>query len=552
MTVGEGESAIERARGAFARCAWIDAYAAFSLAEREGPLDLEDLERMAWSAGLAGRDDEFLKLLERLHDAHLEQRAPMRAARAAFWLGQRHVWRGEAGRGGAWLARVQRLVEQEGGPCAEEGFLLLPAVNRHLGAGDYEAALAAAKRAAEIGERYGELELIALAGHLQGRALLHLGRIDEGLSRLDETMLAAASGKLLPVVTGILYCGVMGAFNLVYAYDRGREWTATLAAYAESQPQLVAFASTCLVHRAELMQFGGEWAEAIAEADRATQRGTNAPDGAAGSALYQRAEILRMRGAFTEAEAAYRAANQLGCDPQPGLALLRLAQGRSDVAASAVQRALSANSTPLARARFLPACVEILIAAGDCDAASLACAELERIAASHGTEVLSAMAAHARGALRLREGDARGALEPLRRALAGWQRAGAPYLAARLRLTIAAACRALGDEDGAQLEIDAARGVFERLGAAPDLQACDALAGGDAGASSSPPAARGLSGRELQVLRLVAAGKTNRAIARELHLSEKTVDRHVSNILTKLDVPSRAAATAYAYEHRLI
>ena len=194
MTAWEAESAVERAREAYAKCAWMDAYAAFSIADREGPLELEDLERLAWSAALSGHDDEFLKLLERLHQAHLDRSEPLPAARVAFWLGHRHVFRGDAGRAGAWLARSQRLVEQEGSQCAERGFLLLPLAHRHLGAGDYEAALAEASRAAEIGERFGEPELIAIAGQLQGRALLQHRRIEEGLSRLDEAMLAAATG----------------------------------------------------------------------------------------------------------------------------------------------------------------------------------------------------------------------------------------------------------------------------------------------------------------------------------------------------------------------
>jgi DNA-binding CsgD family transcriptional regulator len=199
------------------------------------------------------------------------------------------------------------------------------------------------------------------------------------------------------------------------------------------------------------------------------------------------------------------------------------------------------------RIRLLPATVEIMLAAGKLDEAREACCELEEIGESFDAPVLGAMAAHARGAVALAESEPQAALAPLRRAFEVWHEAGAPFIAARLRVLIGLACRALGDEDGARLELDAARSVFEGLGARPELQRIASLREG------APLKRRdGLTPRELQVLRLVAAGKTNKAIADELCLSEKTIDRHVSNILVKLAVPSRTAATAYAYEHKLV
>jgi ATP/maltotriose-dependent transcriptional regulator MalT len=274
---------------------------------------------------------------------------------------------------------------------------------------------------------------------------------------------------------------------------------------------------------------------------------------AAGRAHYQQAEIHRLRGEFKLAAAAYHEASRAGFEPLPGLALLRLAEGDRDAAAGASRRALAATVDRLARTRFLPAHVEIMLAVGDLDEARSASRELEETAASVNGEVLEAIAAHACSAVRLAAGDPQAALEPARRAFCIWQRLGAPYLAARLRVLAARACAALGDSEGARLELQFANEAFERLGAIPDAALVKALVDrANAGsAQSSAGAASGLTGRELQVLRLVATGRTNKAIARELSLSEKTIDRHVGNIFAKLKVASRAAATAFAYEHRL-
>jgi ATP/maltotriose-dependent transcriptional regulator MalT len=289
------------------------------------------------------------------------------------------------------------------------------------------------------------------------------------------------------------------------------------------------------------------------EARRAAERCVRPPEReAAGRAHYQEAEVHRLRGEFDEAEAAYRSASRFGVEPQPGLALLRLAQGDRDAAVSAIRRMIAATGDPLPRTRFLPAYVEIMLAAGDLDEARSASRELDDTAARFDTSVLRAIVGHARGAVELAAGNASAALDPARRAFQIWQQLGAPYLAARLRVLLAQACVALGDVEGARLELESAREVFEQLGARPDLVAVEAIEAGLTRDQARSTPQYGLTERELQVLRLVASGKTNKSIARELALSEKTVDRHVSNIFMKLDVPSRAAATAFAYEHRLI
>lgn len=537
---------IERGRDAYRRQAWGEAHRCFAAADGKAPLAGPDLELYALSAALTGRDDDHIALMDRLYRVYIDAGEPIRAARWAFWLGYRLASMREMGRSGGWLARAERLVEKT--DCVEKGYLMLPAIHRLVAAGDADGALAAAAEAAAYGDRFGDPDLSAFARCFEGRVLLRQGQVARGLALLDEAMVAATGGGLGPVLTGLIYCTAIACCSQLYVMDRAREWTAALAGWCAAQPDLVPFSGTCLVHRAELMQLGGSWPEAIDEARRVSERVLRAVDWQANAdAHYQQAEVHRLRGDFAAAERGYRSASELGREAQPGLALLGLAQGRAADAISAIRGALTASTDRLQRARLLPAVVEIALAAGDVAEARRASSELAEIAADFGTEVLGAMAAHAQGAVELAEGRPDAALEPLRRAFRVWHAVGAPYIGARLRVLIARACRALGDQDTATLELDCARRVFEQLGAAPDLAALDAPA---PAAGRDTPA--GLSPRELEVLRLVAAGMTNKAIAKQLFLSEKTVDRHVSNIFTKTNVASRAAATAFAYQNGLV
>ena len=544
----ESPRPLERARDACAQHAWARAVDAFAEADRGEPLSGADLDLWATCALLVGRDEEGLHALERAHHAHLEAGATLPAARSAFWMAFRLISAGERGRGGGWLSRARRLVDECGEDCVERGYLLLPEARQRLAAGDGEAARALAADAERIGERFHEPDLVAIARSMRGHAFLRDARFEEGLRLFDEAMVSAAAGELTPVTTGFTYCSVIFGCQLVYALDRAREWTDALKAWCDAQPGGVGFSGHCQLHRSEILQLEGEWVEAAAEARRASERliaGLNESEAA--PAFYQQAELHRLRGEFEAAEAAYRDASRWGWDPQPGLALLRLAQGRTADASAAMRRALAGATDRIVRTRLLPAHVEIALAAGDLEEGRRSAVELEEIARAFGADVLDAMSAHAAGAVALAGGDAEAALPSLRKSFETWQRLGAPYLAARVRVAIARACRALRDDDGCRMELEAARGVFTDLGAAPDLQRLDALA-----EPSPATPSHGLTARELQVLRLVAAGKTNRSIAAELFLSEKTVDRHVSNIFDKLEVSSRAAATAFAYENRLI
>jgi DNA-binding NarL/FixJ family response regulator len=452
------------------------------------------------------------------------------------------AYRGAVGPAGGWLSRAQRLLEQEPGESAEHGYLMLPQVFRHEATGDYEAGAAAAADAAAVGSRCGDRELVALALHAQGHMLVRLGRVDEGFALLDEAMVTVTSGEAWPFVIGIVYCGVILACEEVFDLGRAREWTQELKRWTDGQRDLVAFTGRCHVHRAQILQLGGAWPAALEEARAAGKRLRESNVSAAGLAHYRQGEVLRLLGEFDAAEEAYREASRLGWEPQPGLAQLRLAQGRGSAALASIRRAEGELHEPLKRAALLPAHVEIALAEGELDEARTAGAELEQLATSFESAMLAAMAAHARGSLALAEGDARAAVVALRDAQRRWLELDAPYEVARARALVAKACGALGDEEAAALDLDAAVETFRRLGAAPDLARLAPSSGGPAG----------LSTRELEVLRLVAKGKSNREIASELVLSEHTVARHLQNIYRKLRLSSRAAATAYAFEHDLV
>jgi DNA-binding CsgD family transcriptional regulator len=536
-----------KARELFAARAWLDAHDAFNEADARAPLALDDLWRLSWAGSLSGREAASFVVLERIYQAELE-RDVRGAARAAFWLGFRLVHL-EPSRGQGWLARAERCLERAAEDCVERGYLMLPQVRQHFGAGRYAEAMQAAKAAAELGERFGERDLAVFARNLQGRILIRQGSLDAGLKLLDEAMLAVTAGELSPVLTGLVYCSAIDSCQSVYALERMREWTESLRGWCDAQPQLSLFAGSCLVSRAEIMEVAGEWSGALEEARRAGKLLLESMGPrAVGEAIYREAEILRLRGELDAAEARYGEASESGRDPQPGLALLRRAQGRAEVGAQALRRAVAASTQPLQRVRLLPALVELLLATGAVDEARTAAGELAEITALFDTPVLRAISAQARGAVQLQSGDAAAAFRSLRDAFGLLQELGAPYLTAQTRVLLACACQALGDDDTAGLEIAAARGAFAKLGALTDVQAIDALLA----RAAAPPGVFGLSARELEVLRLVASGKTNKLIAAELCLSEKTVDRHVSNIFDKLDVPSRAAATAFAYENKLI
>jgi DNA-binding CsgD family transcriptional regulator/tetratricopeptide (TPR) repeat protein len=535
-------------RRSFRQQAWPEVFAQLSAADRQSALEPDDLGRLAVAAYLLGRDADSADAWHRAFRLLEGRGAVRRAARCGFWLAFQLITAGQMARARGWATRTRRLLESCEPDCAEHGLLLLPEALEAINAGNVQSAHQLFAAAAEIGTRHGDRDLMTLGRLGQGQALIATGKPAAGLALLDELMAGVAAGEVSPQVTGVAYCAVIGACYDLFDLRRAREWTAALSGWCDAQSDLVPYRGQCLVHRSQIMQLHGAWRDALLEARRACER-LGQPPGqpALGIALYQKGELHRLSGAFRLAEQSYREANHHGHEPQPGLALLRLAQGRTGAALAGIRRAVDETRDPLSRIQRLPAYVEIAVAAGEIPAARAAADELSGIADAMDVTALRAAADAASGAVMLASGEARAAIGVLRQAWRAWQELEIPYEGARARVLIGLACRALGDQDGAEMELDAARWTFSGLGAASEQARVELISN-----SPVPDSACGLTARELEVLRLVAAGKTNRAVASALLLSEKTVARHVSNIFTKLDVGSRSAATAYAYQHGLI
>jgi DNA-binding CsgD family transcriptional regulator len=538
---------LEQGRESFAQRSWGVAYTRLAAADADTPLDLDDLERFGLAAYLAGHDEMSTRVWTRAHHEALLRDDPQRAAHNAVLIGSGLMFRGEVAPAIGWFARAGRVLEGCD-ECAEQAWLLTWSAFARMWGGDPSGAEPAFTESVRAGRRFGDLDLVAMARLGQGMCLVMRGHGPVGVGLLDEVMAGVTSGEVTPMYAGIAYCTVIAACLDLFDLRRAREWTAALTHWCDSQPELVPYRGNCLVHRCELMQMQGAWNDALQAAEQACAllSGPVKWD-TLGAAYYQLGELQRLRGEFTSAEENYRKADEAGRRPEPGLALLRLAQGRIDVAAAVMRRAVAETDDPSARSRMLPAYVEIMVAAGDVPSARAGADELARIARAADAPYLDAVAASAAGAVLLAEGDARSALRKLRVAASAWRELDAPHETARVRVLTGLACRALGDPETSAMELRGARTVFERLGAAPDIERLDAL-------TTLPrrKAPGGLTAREVEVLRLVASGMTNRAIAKELSLSEKTVARHISNCFTKIRVSSRAAATAYAYEHALI
>ena len=534
-----GSAELERGRSAYAERRWDVCSEALLAADAVQPLDGDDLKLLGLSLFMTGDDEASGAVLERTHRLALAEERWPEAAETAFWTAFMLVNTGEPARGGAWLARCREIIEDHAvtGPMA--AFPDVMDARGLVQLGRPEDAMALAAGAAQVGRRAGNANLEVLGRLVVGWALLSQGRPEEALQCFDQVMLTVSAGEPYPTVTGLAYCAVISACMTVLDVPRAQEWTGRLSDWCDSQSGLEPYRGECLVHRSQLKAMRGDWAGALVEARTACDR---LHSGSLGNAWYQLAELYRLRGAYAEAEDAYRHANSHGYQPEPGLALMRLAHGRTDAAVTTLRR-LYAETGRLDRADILTAYAEAMVAAGDLEAAQQAADELAG-AGRPASHVRQARAAEAAGQVTLARGDAPGALAHLRTAWQLWHTLEMPYDAARVRVRIGDACRLLGDATSAALEYDAAREEFARLGALPDLRRLDA--------TTSNVAAGGLTPREVEVLRLVAAGGTNREIALDLVLSEKTVARHLSNIYTKLGIGSRAAATAYAYDHQLV
>ena len=535
---------LERGRAAIERREWRTAYDELTAADQEAALGLDDIERLAQAAYLIGVADVSLQV--RAHHVAVAADEPTRAARIAFWIGLGFMDRGDLAQASGWLARARRTLEGVP-PTVEHGYLLLPDALQALESGDLAAAGDAFESMADIARRFGDQDLLAMARLGLGQTLVRRSEIAQGLASLDEAMVAVTADEVSPMVVGIIYCSVIQTCHDLFDVRRAQEWTDALTRWCATQPDLVPYRGQCLLHRAELLQLDGAWADAELEAKRAHEwLSRPPPDPAAGSAVYQEAELHRLRGDHQRATDAFRRAGLLGHPQEPGSALSRLAQDDVTGALTAIRHALDPANDPITRPRLLDAFVEIALAAGDRAGAAAASVELSGIARSASVPMLDAIADRAEGAVHLADGQAADALPSLRRAFRQWQAVHAPYEAARTRVLLGLAYRSLDDHAAATMEFDAAREAFTDLGARPDLARLDRLT------SIAQPTEGGLTSRELEIVRLVATGRTNRAIATDLGISEKTVARHLSNIFAKLDVTTRSAATAYAYEHGLV
>ncbi|MET1019140.1 MAG: LuxR C-terminal-related transcriptional regulator [Microterricola sp.] len=537
---------LERGRTAFGAHRWSDAFDALAEADQEGSLPAHDLERLSTAALLTGKETVGIDAATRAHEEFLAHDEVVDAARSAAWIGMFLTTRGDVARGGGWLARAQRLVRESEVANPVAGLLLVPEGFGALEAGDVEGAGRAFEAAWELGLGFRDRDVLALSQLGQGQVKICLGQLGEGLALLDEAMVAVTAGEISPVASGIIYCAVIGSCRLAFDLRRAQEWTTALDHWCNDRPDMILFSGMCQVHRAQLYALHGAWSDAFEAARAAQDRAQRGDWNATFDALYEQGEVQRLRGEIDAAEESYRLAHQTGFEPEPGLALLRLAQGKPRQAQSLLRRAASL-ADPASRRSMLAALVEIELAAGDVAAARLIADELAVVTPSGAMPMLEAIASQCDGAVLIAEGDAAAALPQLRRAWMQWQQLDAPFEAARCRVLAASACRALGDEELAAMEFEAAQIVFMELGALSELAALDALSGAEHGAAASP-----LTVREIEVVRLVADGMTNRAIATALFLSEKTVARHLSNVFAKLGISSRAAATAYAYEQGLV
>jgi DNA-binding NarL/FixJ family response regulator len=525
------------ARTAYSERAWLRAYDAFAAAESEAPLDAEDYDRFAVTAHLLARMPDYFAIRERAYESLLERGEPLAAAESALWIGTQKIVQGDVGEGGGWIARAARIVAADGTDSKAAAFLNVASAFEAAGSGDLERAARISEECVQAARRHGSEQYAALSLHQQGLFLLAAGHTDEGLACLDEAMLGVASGVCSAMVEGIIYCGVIAGCWSIYELTRAQQWTAAMTQWVASQPDLGSFTGECKVRRAELKQLNGHWPEALDELGAVSFMERD--QWASGRAASVRGNLDRLLGRLDSAEEYFTLAAKHGEDPQPGLALLRLARGSVQAAAAMVRRSLAETHQPGKRIEVLAAATEILLAVGETEAAEITAAELRDMASVNRSPVVVALGQHAQASVCLARGAPAEALPLLRESLGTWVRTRAPYEEARTRVLLAAACRALGDRESADREVDTARAIFEDLGAMPDLARLtrsDEL----------------LTPRELEVLRLLATGATNKAIAEKLVLSERTVDRHVSNIFGKLDVSSRAAATAYAFERQLV
>jgi class 3 adenylate cyclase len=474
------ENPLEAGRAAAQRYAWRDAYELLTEARKTDHLSAQDLEDIAAAAWWTGRLDEAIEFREQAHTAYIKAGEPRRAALVALNLADDFGGKGSIAVAQGWFGRAERLLADEP-ESVEHGHLAIGRALNAMISGDIPGMIEQAEIALDVGKRFDDHELQAYSLVFRGRALVLRGDIAEGLALLDEATAVALAGELKPFATGMIYCMTITSAQGLCDYRRAGEWTAEANRWCDRQ-DITGFPGVCRVHRAEAMRLRGDWTEAERQAVAACEEAGGYNYFTAAAGFYEIGEIRRRRGDFAAAEEAYRRAKELGRDSQPGLALLRLAQGKVEAAATGLKRALAAGGDVSARARRLPAQVEIAIEAGDLRGARAAADELEQITDviqidGKTPPALAATARLARGQILIAEGGADDAVAVFEEAARLWAEVGAPYEEAQARLHLGLALRRSGDEAEARDELAVARSVFERLGAVLDFQRAAELLG---------------------------------------------------------------------------
>lgn len=542
VDVSDDADHLARARTLQAASAWREACDEFRAAGGLPALEVDDVERFAECAQIAGLSEDAIAALERSFQARAAGGQVRAALASAFWLWEAYHLNGEFAQANGWMARARELGPDDAGE--EPGWLLITMAYGRIAAGAYDEAGVLLARARERATAVHDADQLAFSTLLTGRALVKSGRLAEGLDWLDDAMLRVVAGETTPRATSLLFCAAIATCQMeAHDVSRVREWSIALGSWLDTVPPFGGpFYGNCLTYRAVHLRIAGQWAAALAELQEACR---SLADGAGarliGHARYELGESHRLLGDFPEAEAAFRAAAFSGGPTQPGLALLRLSLGDVPAAAAGIRRALGESAGPSARVDLLPAAVTVLLAAGAAEEAAAAVAELGSLAEDFASDSVRAAHARALGELAVADGEWHKALPELRRAADLWRALDVPYEIARCSVLLATACRGVGDGEAAGFELESARYAFTRLGAGPDLLEVESML-----LPPGIPSQHGLSPREVEVLRLIVHGLTNRAIASELFISERTVHRHVTNIFDKLGVSSRTQAATRA------
>ncbi len=527
---------------------WKEIYQRLSKADQQGDLGPDDLQMLGLAAYLTGHDVQSFEIMERAHIGYADLNQIREAVRSAFWLGLMLINVGETGRSSGWMARGERLLNQARSDSAEKGLLMIPAALGALSGGQAGQAQSLFEEAVAIGEKFEDVDVMVLARLGLGQTLVRQGEVARGVKLLDETMVSLETEEVYPVVVGIVYCAVIETCRKIWDLGRAKEWTEALTRWCDINPEIVPFRGQCLVRRAEILQFHGEWDHALEGTAKACDLLTRPPgEPAAGEAYYRKAELHRLLGDFEAAEVCYQEAAKLSRNPQPGLAMLRMTQGKLGAAVTSIRNTLKETTDQIRLAELLPWAINIMVEGNHMEEATEAVQQLNEIAQDFDSPYLQAMAAHCKGGVFFAKGNYQFALEQLQKALKMWNWLHFPYESALTRELKGLVYREMNDIDNSEAELLAAQWNFEQLRAVPDFERVSRLL-----AKEKKYEIHGLTLREVQVLKMLAAGKSNKLMANALFISERTVDRHVSNIYQKLRVSSRVEAASFALKENLL